>query len=275
MNSIQYKFNLIIPQFLRSTDLKKYKITVISSFSIICTLFSTSVLAQVYQAANTNDIQIRFNNTNEPDGASQGRPSGRSSTGSRGDCPAVEMPLEALVPDNRPGSVIEENPTLWFYIPFQSSQVSTGEFSLQDEQKNDVMRTSFKVPTQPGIFSLKIKTPKPLELNKSYKWYFKVYCQANSSKSSIPSFVSGTLQRVAPNLQLEQELKTANTARAKVAVYAKNGIWHTTLTNLALLRIADPNNITIQRDWISLLNDVGLNNLVNKPIVGEIKIQQS
>lgn len=240
-----------------------------SSVFLFSVLYLAPAWAQTDQVPSNNNIQIHFN-ANEPDGSSQGRPSGRKGTGSRGDCPTVETPLNALVPISSSGLAIEENPTLWFYIPFQSNQITTGEFSLQDEAKNDVMRTSFAVPTQPGIFSLKLKTAKPLELNKPYQWYFKLYC--HSSKSSVPSFVSGVLKRMAPSLDLEKQLKAATTPRAKIALYAQKGIWYTALNELAALRIAKPQDTTLQQDWTNLLNDVSLNNLANKPIVGELKI---
>lgn len=263
-----------VQQILGSFCLKSRKNVAINLFSLICASYFMPAIAQVNQVANSNSTPIHFN-TNDPDGSSQGRPGGRKGTGSRGDCPPVEMPLEALIPNNRSGLVIEENPTLWFYIPFKSNQVSAGEFSLQDEEKNDVMRTPFPVATQPGIFSLKLKIAKPLEINKTYTWYFKLYCQNNTtSKSSIPTFVSGSLKRVAPDIKLQQQLKAATTPRAKIVAYAQNGIWYTALNELALLRIAEPQNTTFQQDWQNLLTNVGLKNLANKPILGELKIQQ-
>ncbi|BAZ17529.1 hypothetical protein NIES4071_94090 [Calothrix sp. NIES-4071] len=239
----------------------------ISFLTLIVMLYFLPVKAQTNQVDSGN-IRIHFN-TNEPDGSSQGRPSGRKGTGSRGDCPNVEMPLTALVPIYNSRLAIEENPTLWFYIPFQSHQVSSSEFSLQDETKNDVMRTTFNIPSQPGIFGLKLKTAKPLEINKTYQWYFKLYCQ--TSKSSIPIFVSGSLRRMPLSSGLEKQLKAATTPRGKIAVYAQTGIWYTALNELAALRIAEPRNPTLQQDWTNLLTDVNLKDLANKPIVGELK----
>lgn len=275
MQNIKYKVNTMpVQQILKSFCLKSSKPVIISLLNLIVVSYFMPTKAEVNQVENSNSTPIQFN-TNEPDGSSQGRPVGRKGTGSRGDCPSVEIPLEALIPNERSGLVIEENPTLWFYIPFKSNQVSAGEFSLQDEAKNDVMRTSFPVPTQPGIFSLKLKTAKPLEINKTYTWYFKLYCQNNTtSKSSIPSFVSGSLKRVAPSIKLEQQLKAATTPRAKIIAYAQNSIWYTALSELALLRIAEPQNTTFQQDWQNLLTNVGLQNLANKPIFGELQIPQ-
>lgn len=275
MQNTKYNLNTMpVQQILKSFCLKSCKNVIISLLNLIVVSYFMPAIAQVNQVENSNSTHVYFN-TNEPDGSSQGRPSGRRGTGSRGDCPSVEMPLEALIPNERSGLVIEENPTLWFYIPFKSNQVSAGEFSLQDEEKNDVMRTSFPVPTQPGIFSLQLKTAKPLEINKTYTWYFKLYCQNNTtSKSSIPSFVSGSLKRVAPDVKLEQQLKAATTPRAKIAAYAQNGIWYTALSELALLRIAEPQNTTFQQDWQNLLAYAGLKYLANKPIFGELKILQ-
>jgi Domain of Unknown Function (DUF928) len=273
-NYTGYKFTITRLQRVLCKKLASTKVLTTSSmgFLLLAPLFYViPVMAQSNQLDNHN-IQVRFN-TNEPDGSSQGRPGGRQGTGSRGDCPPVETALNALVPDNHSGSAIEENPTLWFYVPYQSPQVSIGEFSLQDEAKNDVMRTSFTPPSQPGIVGLDLKTTKPLEINKTYQWHFKLYCQSTSggASKSVPTFVTGSIRRVAPKPDLEKLLKAGTTPRAKIAAYAQNCIWYTALTELASLRLAEPKNTILIQDWTNLLNDAGLKDLIGKPIIGKLK----
>jgi Domain of Unknown Function (DUF928) len=49
-----------------------------------------------------------------------------------------------LVAPNVTSLAVEEYPTFWFFIPYQSTQVAETKFSLQDENNKDIYRTSFK-----------------------------------------------------------------------------------------------------------------------------------
>ncbi len=245
------------------------------SFALITSLglnsYSTQIVAQSNQPINNsaNTILIHFNDK-EPDGSSEGRPSGREGTGSRGDCAKVNLPLTALVPVKNSGLAVEEHPTFWFYVPYKSNEISSGEFSLQDEQNNDVYRTSFALPDKPGVVSFSLKAAAPLQINQKYHWYFILYCSQRESSNAI--FVHGWVQRVTLKPELESLLKATNTPRERIALYAKNGIWHSALSELVKLRLAAPQDATFDNDWINLLKDIGLEKLVQKPIVGEVKI---
>ncbi|MBE9227018.1 DUF928 domain-containing protein [Phormidium sp. LEGE 05292] len=235
--------------------------------------FSIIGLAQPISSSdrNSDKIQIRFPQQSS-DGSSRGRPGRRGGTGSRGDCPPVDMQLTALIPNSNLGSSVEAHPTLWFYIPYKSSEVATAEFSLQDEQNNDLYRTKFTLPETPGIVSLNLAPAPSLEINKNYQWYVKVYC--SQQKSSAPNFIRGWVERVALKPELEKQLQTATTPRERIAFYAQNGIWYSALTELAKLHVAQPQNTTINNDWANLLRDVGLENLAQKPIAGEVNAQR-
>jgi Domain of Unknown Function (DUF928) len=224
------------------------------------------------QPANSSDsVQIRFQQQ-ESDGSGRGRPGRRGGTGSRGDCPPVKVSLTALIPASNLGSSVEAHPTLWFYVPYQSGEVASGEFSLQDEQNNDVYRTTFTVSETPGVVSFSLASAAPLEINKKYQWYVKLYC--TKQQSSAPVFIRGWVERVALKPELERQLQTANTPRERIALYAQNGIWYSALTELAKLRLAEPQNATVNNDWANLLRDVGLENIAEKSISGEVNLQQ-
>lgn len=229
-------------------------------------------LAQSSPSTNNawDSIQIRFQQQ-DSDGSSRGRPGRRGGTGSRGDCPPVDMQLTALIPSSNLGTSIEAHPTLWFYIPYQSSQVASAEFSLQDEQNNDVYRATFTPPGTPGTVSLSLAQAPPLDINKKYQWYVKIYCSQQALSS--PVFIRSWVQRVALKPQLERQLQTATTPRARIAIYAQNGIWYSALTELAKLRVAEPQNATVNNNWANLLRDIGLENLAQKHISGEVNLQ--
>ncbi len=241
----------------------------LTSLSFMSYFIPAQARANQPSSNSSDSIQVRFNQQ-EPDGSSQGRPGGRKGTGSRGSCPHVDEPLTALVPTSKLALAVEEHPTFWFYVPYKSQDVKSGEFSLQDEAHNDIYRTSFTLPGKPGVVSFKLPSTVSLKINNKYHWYFKLYC--TPQKSSAPIFVDGLVQRVVLKPELTSLLKSAIAPRERIALYAKSGIWYTAATELAKLRLAEPQNATLDNDWANLLRDVGLENLVQEPIVGLVTV---
>ena len=205
----------------------------------------------------------------QADGSNRGRPGGREGTGSRGGCPAANIPLTALVPTSNLELAVEAAPTFWFYVPYKSELVATGEFALQDEANNDIYRTALTLPGTPGIVSFSLPSTAPLELNQTYQWYFKLYCDRQKLAESV--FVRGWVRRVALKVELNGQLQPAITPQERIALYAKNGIWQSALTDLAKLRLAEPQNTTFNREWAEMLKAVGLEDLAREPIVGSVK----
>ncbi len=208
------------------------------------------------------------------------KPPGRLSTisgrslgmGSRDFCPEVQKPLRALVPfkereAGKPnnelisatpmdvwGLTTVEHPTFWFYVPYTKNiNGASAEFVLQDGEENEVYRSAVLLPAKPGIINVTLPaTTASLQVNKNYRWFFKVSC---SGQQSVPVHVEGDIQRVNLNPSLEKELATAQ-PRDKIAIYANNGIWFEALTLLAQLRKANPNDTSLVSDWQSLLESI-------------------
>ncbi|WP_051470054.1 DUF928 domain-containing protein [Fischerella sp. PCC 9605] len=255
----------------------KSKCALTITFALLCYMsFLVPVVAQSNQPASNGSerIQIRFREK-EPDGSSRGRPTKRGGTGSRGKCPPVELLTTALIPAKNVALAVEEHPTFWFFVPYKATDVSTGEFVLQDEANKDVYRTDFTLPKTPGIVGLSLPSTAPLAIDKTYQWYFKLYCKdaidSASGNLSNPVFVRGWVQRVALKPDLEYLLKSATTPRQRIAIYAENGIWYSALSELAKLRLSEPQNPTFNKDWAQLLQDVGLENLSTQPMIGKVK----
>ncbi len=81
------------------------------------------------------------------------------------------------------------------------------------------------------------------------------------------------MQRVARSPALESELNAAKMPLDRIATYAKHHLWYETLTELAQLRLKEPQNPTLGGVWVELLSDknVGLNRVAQQPIVGSVK----
>ncbi len=206
----------------------------------------------------------------ETDGSRRGRPGGRTGTGSRGDCPSVNFPLTALIPADNQGLTVAEYPQFAIFVPYKSNNIVAGEFVVQDETNNDVYRTKFALPETPGIVTISLGKTTPLQINKNYQWYFKLYC--SQQKISNPLFVKGWIQRIAINPDLERQLKAAVTPQQRFSIYYQNNIWYEAVTELAKQQLIKSQNSSLLGNWDNLLKRVGLEYLISQPVVGEVKL---
>ncbi|WP_171843611.1 DUF928 domain-containing protein [Nostoc sp. NIES-3756] len=222
---------------------------------------------------NTNNLvskQIRFKPPKT--GAPTNRTGGASRRGDT--CNTNNKSLKALLPENNFGLTIEEYPTFFVYIPASSAHLI--EFELYEQDANEPLyKTIFKVPDAPGIVSFSLpnnQTLLPLEVGKNYRWFLSLKCNLQDSSENL--YVQGSVQRIQPNTNLMRQLEKA-TPRDRLNIYAQAGIWHDTLTKLAELRRAHPDDKTLATDWTQLLESVGLNQVANAPIVYSTSVKAS
>jgi hypothetical protein len=180
----------------------------------------------------------------------------------------VDTPLTALVPDNNLGLTIADSPTFWFFVPQLPATARSGEFVLQDEEHNDVYRTPFRLSGKPGVVSIRLPSnpQSSLKRDQMYRWHFRIYCQPQTTSEYF--WVEGWVKQVALNPSLEGQLEAAK-PREYIA-YAENGIWHEAVTNLAELRLSDPQNAMLNENWTQLLRAVGLEELAKEPLLGSV-----
>lgn len=253
------------------------QIRLVSAISwVIVSSISYPLPVEAQSAASTNQSLSNSSGHQQlpqqpsPDFSGEGRPGRRAGGGSRSPCPAIEPSLTALMPVTNLGKTVAERPTFWFYVPYSSQQAPAGEFVLQGEEGNDIYRTPLTLPQTPGFVSFSTPpTAAPLEVNQSYRWYFKLYCQPQLA--SAPVFVDGWVQRVALIPELESQLRSA-TAQ-DYAVYAAHGIWYDALADLAELRLTNPANTELEQEWAKLLGakGVGLAQLRREPMAGSAR----
>ena len=223
---------------------------------------------------------------NSPTDQGAPAPEGRSGAGSRGgrQCPKVNKVLTALMPvspktlrsgqnsttenpalDSSLGLTVAERPIFWFYIPFPLTAQRPIEFVLEDDQGKEFYQTTF---TQPGISSGVVgfelpSTAPPLEVNKTYRWYFYVYCTPD--RTDEPTFAEGSVKRVAINSSLARQLERSK-PQQRFELYAKAGLWHEAVTSLAELRRKNPEDVTLQNEWTTLLQAMNLDAIAKEPI---------
>jgi hypothetical protein len=199
-------------------------------------------------------------------------PGKRVGGASRGTCPRASKNLTALVPviptpltDSVLGLTFAEHPTLWFYVPYSLTATRPVEFVLFDNQGTELYRTLLSESgAAPGVMGFQIpETVPPLAVNKRYKWYLTVFCDANE-RSDFRS-VEGWVQRVALDPKLQQKLEQA-TPEQKAVLYTQAGVWHEAVTTLAQLHRQNPKNATLQQQWTELMQLIDLGAIAPEPI---------
>lgn len=218
----------------------------------------------------------------------QGAPSSeeRRGAGSRGGrhCPRVNKALTPLMPvspktlrsrqnsttenpglDSSLGLTVAERPIFWFYIPFPLTAQRPIEFVLEDDQGKEFYQTTF---TESGIssgiagFELPSTAP-PLEVNRTYRWYFSVYCTPD--RTDDPILAEGSVKRVAITSSLTRQLEQAK-PQQRFELYAKAGLWHEAVNSLAELRRKNPEDVTLKKEWTTLLQAMNLDAIAKEPI---------
>ncbi|MEH2382697.1 MAG: DUF928 domain-containing protein [Nostoc sp.] len=242
--------------------------------------YSQSVQAQLPNSIQSTVKNSDFQSFQQPKLPRNGAPTGRrrAGAGRNPECPSSLTRLTALVPGDRGksflASTVAEYPTFWFYVPELPQTARSAEFVLHLEDVQNVYRIPLALSGKPGIISI---TPPPqrqysLKADQKYHWYFKIYC-GDPEKTSDNFYVDGFVERQVLTQALDSQLKAAK-LREYIA-YSANNIWYDALTNLGQLRQANPQNANINKDWVDLLNAVGLQDFAKEPIVQDYNLEKS
>ena len=141
---------------------------------------------------------------------------------------------------------------LQLFVP--ATPVSTSlEFSLQNQQGEDIYRAPIPSPQQPGVIGVRIPTDKAsLQLDRDYHWTLKAKVPCGTSAANRV-YVDGWVKRV-----------SLPSASAKSDTFAQKGIWYDAVTSLAQQRLQKPNDLQLQQDWSELLESANLENTIAK-----------
>jgi len=245
----------------------------ISTFILALILASFLTTMSTTQAEENNSETVTFKRptVNPREGSPTGIDKGAGSHG--GYCnldkkqhPDVS-PLMALVPSEKVidnsttyvwGKTTSEHPTLWFYIAYAAN--TQVELEIQNEAEEPIYQASFIVKNTPGLISFTLPNNSPkLAPNQKYLWYLYIKCQSQGSPDDV---ISGWIERVELN-PLDAQL----TQLDLIDFYSKNGIWYDAITNLNQLRDNDSQNKQYTQIWHDLLQQVGMEELSQIPVV--------
>jgi hypothetical protein len=208
---------------------------------------------------NRQGIASRYRFNFDQDGRSE--PGRRKGAASRGNCPPIQPALTALIPKTNLGLTTKDYPTLWFYVPYSATDIPKAELMVLDENQRPMLEKPIIVQLSgtPGIMGITLpSTAKPLEFEQKYRWYFELVCDPENP-SNNPT-VDGWIQRVQPSQELMTQLENSPT-QSSYLMYAENGIWYDTVTNIIQTMAVNPSDATLTQDWSDLLEAVGLQEL--------------
>lgn len=198
-------------------------------------------------------------------------------SGTRGSCPASDAWLRLLVPTgNFAEQTVSGYPVFSWYVTRDISVPV--EFALIEEGGNQfLLQTRLKNKTA-GINQLQLPDFVPeLAPGKVYEWSLTLICDELDSSQNISYY--GWVQRVAsPEGDSDHDsswIGTGQTSdsstpwrespqRQQVIQFAQNGQWYDALAGLLEARAAHPNDSLIQEDLVSLLEQAGLTDVVER-----------
>ncbi|NJL62435.1 MAG: DUF928 domain-containing protein [Methylacidiphilales bacterium] len=252
------------------TKIANYRIFKLLTIFALCTSCGIGSGEQII-AQNLNSTSIKFEPPPPPPPTRRGEPTGRAQGGAGRGCePTALVPLTKSNKSNNDsflwGLTIAERPKFWFSLPRSLTSKDAIEFVLTDNSGKAVYQTKLNSSTTPqGIVSFAIPQNAPaLEIGKPYNWSFSLYCDFKTVEDK-PGNVRGSIQRVAVNPQLKNQLANSKTPVQQAATYAKNGIWFDALTTLGV-NIRGEKTKDISFAWTELLRQINLQKITPLPV---------
>lgn len=180
-------------------------------------------------------------------------------------CPPKQQALTALTPASVHGVTLSEKPTFWFYMPYTSEEVASGEFSILTwDEEQRVYETAFELPDTAGLVSITLPDSEEFNLQEDvpYHWYVNLNCDSNTdSKSELK--IDGWVQRIAHTPERRQQVSSTSP-----------DIWYDAVAQLAA-QLQDPalETAVLRQTWTELLESVDLGDLAPAPIVGPVRLE--
>lgn len=167
-----------------------------------------------------------------------GAPGNRGDAASRPDVNPI-----VLVPITNVGQTFSF-PTFWIYISPQLTFPATAELILRDAisaNRSEIYRATFPITQRNGIIGLQVDDTTLSLMPQRYEWSLDV----------AGSLLYGSFDIVAPNPQLQNQLAQVP-RKHRVEIYAANGLWFETVTELMLGR-CEGNDSILDIYWRRLL----------------------
>ena len=232
------------------------------AFSLInLTSLPASLQAQI--AESKQNIQVYFPvNFQQPKPPPDAPKIGRGQGGaSRGQCSVAnstsKITLTPLLPANGWGLTASEYPTIWVDVFYPSGRFEGGtpliaELSVEERKTDTKLEPKsypLELPRNSGIFSINL--PHSLMVNKWYRWYLVINCQAENVSANDALQIEGFLQRQEVN-DLSNDSQSLSPSEL-IAFYTDNHIWYDAFHQAALLHCNNLLDNALKNYWQTLL----------------------
>ncbi len=204
--------------------------------------------------------------------------------GSSASCPCMVClaPIIGLVPPTGLGWTISEYPT--FFITLSSVEGEDRQrrqreerspvemyLFLLDEEEKEVAFLKYSSYQPFGTFAITLpETVTGLEVGKFYHWFIDVFCSIDEFSPNL--YVEGWIKRIEVTPVVQAAIAFGS-PEEKLAIYAREGIWHETLDILAQLSGAEPENPQLLQAWQTVLATAQLEAIANEPLISRDLIQ--
>lgn len=193
----------------------------------------------------------------------RGAPATTSGGGTRSDTAfcvntgADELSLNPLTPYyGKTVTTASANPTLYFYVP--PTKAAAGEAVLLDDNDNEILAAQFALPPESGIVRLNLQPKTALVPGRKYRWSVSLVCDPRNRTRDVS--IAGIIEYRPLEAPIARSLEVKNFLE-KARFYAGRGDWLDTLDNAAKVRGQQLS------EWTELLQSVGLDALLDRPIV--------
>gem|GEM_PF-6575140 len=260
--------------------------SLLSRAMMMAALSATVAIATVAPSVRASTPRIQFN----PPEIERPQVFLRSSYMSHGGPRCGNNYTHALIPPTQVGLTDGSNPILFFHVDRRTAQNMPTTIALQLElfpltpsteaaplggiAEAPLYTSTIQVPVNvlPGIIGFRLPdlVNQQLQTDRFYQWVLQIACRPDLSDPFFNSdpydsdYISGLLHPVERDPKLAAELAQAASLR-QVALYAQNGIWYESLSLLAQLRQAEPENQALKAAWTNLLESAGFGSRYRLP----------
>ena len=184
--------------------------------------------------------------------------------GSRGCTNAAPVSLSLLTPKDHIARTVSAHPTFLWHISDATSAPLV--FTLTERGANQPIFQQQLKADRAGIMRLEVPQTAPaLVEGKEYRWTVTLMCSEKRPSENV--YARAWIERVATPSDLNQKLASVSSdrespserLRQRALIYAQSGLWYDAVATLDRVRTANPTEKQAANLFVSLLEQVGLN----------------
>ncbi|RMF23588.1 MAG: DUF928 domain-containing protein [Cyanobacteria bacterium J083] len=197
-------------------------------------------------------------------------PQNTTGGGRRGsNCIQGNIPLIALMPQDRVIKTIADNPKIYWYLPLTTAKIA--EFTLFNNDGTSLYTKRLPLPSTKGWINLTIPQAIFSQVQGKVDWEFSLVCDPRNRYRD--QSISGKLEKVSLDYEQKENLgnvSIADDALLAAQTYANLSLWHETILAMQYLKDSEPE--IWQEEWQEFLLSVGLpaEKLINAPFLGDL-----